>query len=153
MAKLTDKDPLTTPAEEDLTHIIDVSDTTGSPEGTSKRVTKRNYLLGTKVTVLNAATLLLDDSQDVLAVDYTNTGAVTITLPPASGAWDSTRNLGYSYIIKDTGVKAGLNNITINRSGADTIITDVAGQTSVVISNNGDTLHIQAKNASTWIVL
>lgn len=38
MARLTDRDPLTSPATDDLLHIVDVSDTTGSPEGTSKKI-------------------------------------------------------------------------------------------------------------------
>jgi len=37
--KLTDKTALTTAASDDLMHIVDVSDTTGSAAGTSKKIT------------------------------------------------------------------------------------------------------------------
>lgn len=44
MPKLTDKTELnTTPAANDLIHVVDVSDTTSSPQGTSKRNTVANF--------------------------------------------------------------------------------------------------------------
>lgn len=44
MPKLTDKTELNaTPASNDLIHIVDVSDTTSSPQGTSKRNTVANF--------------------------------------------------------------------------------------------------------------
>lgn len=40
--KLTDKTELLTPADDDFLYIVDVSDTTDSPEGTSKKIKKSN---------------------------------------------------------------------------------------------------------------
>lgn len=41
--KLTQRTVTTTAADNDLMHIVDVSDTTDSPEGTSKQITKANF--------------------------------------------------------------------------------------------------------------
>ena len=40
--KLTERDSLTVASDNDLQHIVDVSDTTDSPEGTSKKITWAN---------------------------------------------------------------------------------------------------------------
>ena len=40
--KLTERDSLTVASDNDLQHIVDVSDTTDSPEGTSKKITWSN---------------------------------------------------------------------------------------------------------------
>ena len=46
MAQLTSKTELTTPADDDLLHIIDVSDTTDGANGTSKKIEKSNLISG-----------------------------------------------------------------------------------------------------------
>lgn len=46
VTKLTDKTALTTPASDDLIHIVDVSDLTGGAAGTSKKITKANLVGG-----------------------------------------------------------------------------------------------------------
>jgi len=43
MAKLPSRQALTTPATGDLIHIVDVSDTTSDPTGTSKKITYGNF--------------------------------------------------------------------------------------------------------------
>ena len=106
---------------------------------------------GRDITTLAAATLTLGASHDLIAVTYTGTGAVTITLPSATSSWNSTNNIGRSYEIKDAGANASVNNITINRAGADTIITDITGDTSATINGDGDALIITAISATTWI--
>jgi len=106
---------------------------------------------GRDITTLAAATLTLGASHDLVAVTYTGTGAVTITLPSATSSWNSTNNIGRSYEIKDAGANASVNNITINRAGADTIITDITGDTSAIINGDGDALIITAISATTWI--
>lgn len=57
MGKLTSRTALTTPASSDVLHIVDVSDTTDSPQGTSKKITYANLLtgvmLGTIVTTIS----------------------------------------------------------------------------------------------------
>lgn len=105
---------------------------------------------GQGVTTLNAATLTLGEVHAFIAVTYTATGAVTITLPSATSSWNSTDNVGRTYEIADCGANASVNNITINRAGTDTIISNVTGGTSVVINGNGDTIKITAINSSTW---
>ena len=46
-SKLTDRTELAAqPASDDLLHIVDVNDTTGSPSGTSKKITVNNLLSG-----------------------------------------------------------------------------------------------------------
>ena len=58
-SKLTDRTELTVqPANDDLVHVVDVDDTTGSADGTSKKITVQNLLLGaggssTTITVRN----------------------------------------------------------------------------------------------------
>jgi len=44
MAKLTDKSALTSPANDDLLYIVDVSDTTDSAQGTSKKIEVQNLV-------------------------------------------------------------------------------------------------------------
>jgi hypothetical protein len=78
-------------------------------------------LYGTTLVAASTYVPLITDA--FLLVDYG--GAVTINLPAASA-----RN-GYPLTIKDTGGNAQTNNITINRSGSDTIETF----TSLVISS------------------
>ena len=56
--KLTDKTALTTAASDDLMHIVDVSDTTGSAAGTSKKITVSdlsNTLGGTQWVTMQGA--------------------------------------------------------------------------------------------------
>ena len=43
MPKLTDQTELTSLADGDLVHTVDISDTTSSPQGTSKKITITNF--------------------------------------------------------------------------------------------------------------
>jgi len=107
---------------------------------------------GLKVTVLDATTLTLDNTHEVIAVDHTDTAAVTITLPSASSSFDTTNSVGRTYLIKDTGANASVNNITINRAGSDTIITDNTSDTSIVITGDGDAVRLTAISTTQWIL-
>ncbi len=107
---------------------------------------------GSSVTVLNAATLTLDDTHDYISVQYTLTGTVAITLSSATSAWNSTDGIGREYTIKDADCNAGTNNITINRAGSDTITDTATAQTSTIIAGNGGAIHIRAVSATTWEV-
>lgn len=49
--KLTDREEVTDIANDDLIHVVDIGDTTDSPEGTSKKATKGNILKGLPKTV------------------------------------------------------------------------------------------------------
>lgn len=109
---------------------------------------------GIAVHDLDSATLTLDATHEFIKVDYTATGAVTITLPSATSSWNSTDNIGRTYTIADSGFNAGTNNITINRAGSDTIVISGASatETSAVIVGNGDVIRIIAVSSSQWMV-
>lgn len=77
--KVTDLDALTSVADDDLIMIVDVSDTTDSAEGTSKKITKANLSGGgTSKTLLNGS--FFDNSiRDVyLPVGNTETEYTTL---------------------------------------------------------------------------
>ena len=78
------------------------------------------------ITTVNAATYDLLETDYILHVTYTVTGAVTITLPTAQTV------SGERIIIKDAGGNAGINNITIDTEGSETIDGD---DTAII---NGD---------------
>jgi len=105
-----------------------------------------------KVTIVSAATYTILTTDKIIAVDHTATAAVTLTLPAASTVWDSTNSASLSFLIKDSGVNACTNNITISRAGSDTIIDIESGQTSTVIDVDGGALWFQAISAAKWIV-
>lgn len=107
----------------------------------------------TKITNLGASTYTMTQANDALAVQYTPTGAVTVTLPAASASFDSTINRGRRFLIFDAGCNAATNNITVQRAGSDTITSTTTGNTSVVINSDGGTIDILAISASTWKVL
>ncbi len=104
-----------------------------------------------KVTEVDTATYSILKDDRTIAVDYTATGAVTLTLPTATSCWN-TDGTGIAFLIKDTGANAGTNPITINRQGGDTIIDKLTGQTSTAINSNGSAIWIQAKDANTFMV-
>lgn len=105
---------------------------------------------GKRVTSLNAATYTINTYNYLIAVDYTDTGAVTITLPSAADCWDSPS--GRIFKIKDTGCNCSSYNITINRAGSDTIIDTTTGNTQIVMAVDGQEITFHAKDDSTWIV-
>jgi len=107
---------------------------------------------GSKVTRLDATTLTLDGTHNTICVDHTATAAVTITLPNAANVYDANNDIGITYIIKDTGANASVNNITINRSATNTIITNVTGATSKVLSTDGEVVRLTAISATEWMV-
>jgi hypothetical protein len=107
----------------------------------------------TKITNLGASTYTMTQANDALAVQYTTTGTVTVTLPAASASFDSTINRGRRFLIFDAGCNASVNNITVQRAGSDTIVTTTTGNTSTVINSDGGTIDILAISATTWKVL
>tara|TARA_B100001094_G_scaffold7119_1_gene6362 strand:- start:6804 stop:7349 length:546 start_codon:yes stop_codon:yes gene_type:complete len=61
--RLTDKTELSgNPSGDDLLMLVDVSDTTGSADGTSKKIKTENYILTEKVSIDNSQFLLLASS-------------------------------------------------------------------------------------------
>jgi hypothetical protein len=94
-------------------------------------------------TVLNAATYTLSSTDTLLAVTYTPTGIVNITLP------DVTSNPNIVCYVVDEGGNAGTNNITLTVSGSDTFF----GGTEYIINNNYNSVHIYNDGSSKWGVL
>ena len=72
--RLTDKTELTAPLSGDLFHMVDVSDTSGSTAGTSKKIKSESIITTT-------AALSLDST----AVSALNTSAATLLSPSGSG--------------------------------------------------------------------
>lgn len=68
--KLTDKTELLSPANGDWLYIVDISDTSESPEGTSKKIKKEN--------AVNSNIAVLDDEYEYLS------GPPDFTLPVGS---------------------------------------------------------------------
>ena len=62
--KISSLDPLTTPAVDDIIPVTDIDDTTGSPQGTTKKVTVANLVSATNV---EAAGALMDSEVTNLA--------------------------------------------------------------------------------------
>jgi hypothetical protein len=85
------------------------------------------------------------DTDHIVAVKYTATGAVTLTLPAISSL------SGGKLCVKivDEGANASVNNITINRSGSDTIL---GSDTSYTMSENAKTITMYSDGTSKWFM-
>lgn len=108
--------------------------------------------LSNKITVVNTSTYTITATDYIICVNYSTTGATTITLPSASSCWNSITNKGKAFLVKDSGANSSAYNITINRAGSDTITDSATGQTSTIVSGNGDAITVQAINSTTWII-
>jgi hypothetical protein len=95
-------------------------------------------------TVVSAASYSVNANDDFIFVDRTTTGTATITLPVIS----TLPNLRKIYHIVDSGGNASTNNITINRSGGDTI----NGETSALIDLDNNSISVVADLGSRWII-
>lgn len=87
-----------------------------------------------KVTTVNDATYTILNTDKIIHVTYTATGAVTLTLPVASTVYNSADNTSIIYDIKDGGLNALNFNITIQGQSGATI----DGAASVVLNTNGE---------------
>ena len=85
MVKLTDKDFLTTPSDNDVLHIVDVSDLTGSPYGTSKKITRKELIRkGWSIEYyasLNDAVADIGAVNATLLINKTTTLTADLTVP------------------------------------------------------------------------
>jgi len=108
----------------------------------------------TPVYRMAEATLTLTQGNDFIAVTRTLYGTATITLPPASESWNSSRSIGRTFTIADKGFNSSNNAIIINRSGSDYIIAagGSATESSVSINGDGDTIRIIALSPTEWMV-
>jgi len=82
MAKLTDKTELTTPADDDLLHIVDISDTTGSPQGTSKKIQVSNLTAKSSIYIsstTNAEKTRTNDNVNWLDLDGATEEQATVS--------------------------------------------------------------------------
>jgi len=96
------------------------------------------------ITTVAASTYNAVPLDRFLAVSYTSTGSVAVTLPNAASMV-----LGTQLIIKDTGGNAGAHAITIAAYGSNTI----DGQASVVISANYNSYTLVYTGANNWSVI
>jgi hypothetical protein len=92
-------------------------------------------------TVVNTNTYTVLTTDDIVAVQYTNSGTCTITLPAASGLYKEVT-------IVDEDGNAGNNAITIIPTGGDTIL----GDTAILIDQHYNTLTMISDASSKWFV-
>lgn len=106
----------------------------------SNQWTYNRYGQRNAIATLNASTLTLNRNNFHIAVAYTATGAVTITLPSAADCWDAVKGVGQKFIVSDKGLNASAFNITVQRNatpGTDAILTDVSGSSAVLALDGG----------------
>ena len=96
-----------------------------------------------EVTTVNAATYDLLITDYILHVTYTTTGAVTsLTLPTAQTV------SGRVIIVKDAGLNAATNTITVDTEGSETI----DGNATDVINGDGD-WRMYYSDGSNWFII
>ncbi len=100
--RLTDKDLLSAQIySDDLYHIVDVSDTTGSSAGTSKKVEARRLIVTTRASWSNAEVQdLVSTPQDLFAPPsgyYVIPICVTLFCEYAAGTESSNKNIYFGY--------------------------------------------------------
>lgn len=100
--RLTDKTLLEEQIySDDLYHIVDVSDTTGSPEGTSKKVEARRLIVTTRASWSNAEIIALSVTpQDLFSPPagyYVIPLGVTMFCEYAAGTESSNKNIYFGY--------------------------------------------------------
>lgn len=96
-----------------------------------------------KDSTASASTYTVDVSDDIVFVTRTASGTCTVTLPSA------VLFVGRMLTITDAGNNASSNNITISRSGSDTI---KGAATSLTISTDSGAV-ILAPNGTDWQVM
>lgn len=95
--KLTDRNAATSAADSDLIHIVDVSDTTDSAEGTSKKITKANFISDVGVQDLQSVT-------DEGSTTTSNIDAASFNSVPLYKDTDDSYGVGTNSLANNTGV-------------------------------------------------
>ena len=133
-----------------LQHQVQTTDTDttlkiiGNGTGKGNIITDNILLTGQEihnVTTVSAATYDLLESDYILHVTYTSTGAVTINLPSAQAV------AGRVIHIKDAGGNAGINNIIVNAQGG----TSIDGSAIYTIYVNYDAISAYS-DGSNWFI-
>jgi hypothetical protein len=101
-----------------------------------------NKLKRTQTTV-SAATYSTLAADSLIKITRTSTGAHTLTITSAEIA-----KVGRRFKIKDAGLNASINNITINTQGSETI----EGQTNLILNGDGDSVELQSDGSNLQII-
>jgi len=129
---LTDRTAATEAAGDDLVHLVDVSDTTDSPEGTSKKATVDVLLTGDrKVTSTSAAGVGL--TVDKASNDAGDVYAVKIESDNAGGGNPGGVDLS-SMSIDEPNVKFVADAITTAGTVSHQIAIDIGGTTFYLVA-------------------
>lgn len=91
---------------------------------------------------VTGATATYDASSGIVLVDYTVTGAVTVTLPPALSMRQRV------IFVKDSGGNATANNITVDADGSETI----DGLTTYVINLDYEAVKLYSDGTEWWTI-
>jgi hypothetical protein len=95
------------------------------------------------ITTVNSSTYDLNEDDYILHVTYTSTSAVTsLTLPTEQ------TSSGRKIIIKDAGLNAAINSITIDTEGSETI----DGSSTLLIDSNGESVTLYS-DGSNWFII
>jgi len=97
-----------------------------------------------KVTSVTGATYTLLDADDIIHIKYTTTGTVALTIPEASAITVPSGSVRVFEILDHDG-NANTNNITLSRSGSDTI----SGAATFVIDDDYENRSIMT-DGSNW---
>jgi hypothetical protein len=101
-----------------------------------------NKLKRTQTTV-SAATYSTLATDSLIKITRTSTGAHTLTITSLEIS-----KVGRRFKIKDAGLNASINNITINTQGSETI----EGQTSLILNGDGDSVELQSDGSNLQII-
>lgn len=133
--KLTNKTALTTPASGDVLHIVDVSDTTSDPAGTSKKITHTNLLSGTTKntdTDLSSNNYFLDED-DLNSDDATKVASQQSIKAYADTKVTKLSSVTDNRLIKNDGTDGDIQQTGISVDDSD----NVSGLNSITIDDEG----------------
>lgn len=144
--KTTDLTALSTVASGDKIHIIDVSDTTDSSDGTNKYITRGNLISGLAASGANSDITSLTGLTTTLTVPQGGSGAATLTgILKGNGTGAFTAVTAPSgALVGDTDTQV-LTNKTLTSPVVNTGISGTAVDTDVTLAADSDTLVASQK--------